>query len=312
MTKKEKLNKDDWRNATGKIEYSMTNDYMFRMVLQSNNNVLKGLISSMMHVPLSDIKSVEIVNPIELGKHIDDKDFILDVKVMLNDNSIINLEMQVTNYSNWTNRSLCYLCRTFDNVQKGEDYNSAIPVTHIGFLDYDLFPDELEFYSTYMLQNVETGKIYNSKFRLSVLSLNQIKLATKEDKKWHIDEWARLFKATTWEELKMIAEKDQVYSEAANSIYIQNSDETVRAMCEARQEAIFHEQYVQKQLKELQEARDEAIFHEQYVQKQLKEKDERLSQQEAQLSRQEAQLSQQEAVIAQLQSELDILKNNNS
>ena len=149
--------------------------------------------------------------------------------------------------------------------------STAIPVTHIGFLDYDLFPEELEFYSKYMLRNVKSGKIYNDKFTLCVLSLNQIKLATKEDKKWHIDEWARLFKATTWEELKMIAEKDQVYSEAANSIYIQNSDETVRAMCEARQEAIFHEQYVQKQLKELQEARDEAIFHEQYVQKQLKE-----------------------------------------
>ena len=315
MTNKKKLNKDDWRNATGKIEYSMTNDYMFRMVLQSNNTVLKGLISSMMHVPLSDIKSVEIVNPIELGKHIDDKDFILDVKVMLNDNSIINLEMQVTNYSNWTNRSLCYLCRTFDNVQKGEDYNSTIPVTHIGFLDHDLFPDELEFYSTYMLQNVETGKIYNSKFRLSVLSLNQIKLATKEDKKWHIDEWARLFKATTWEELKMIAEKDKVYSEAANSIYVQNSDETIRAMCEARQEAIFHEQYVQKQLKELQEARDEAIFHEQYVQKQLKElkdaRDEAILHEQyvqKQLSEKDAKLSEQQNLIEQLQAENKKLK----
>ncbi len=291
MAKNEQLNNEEWRNATGKIDYCMTNDYMFRMVLQSNNNVLKGLISSMMHVPLSDIKSVEIVNPIELGKHIDDKDFILDVKVMLNDNTIINLEMQVTNYSNWTNRSLCYLCRTFDNVQKGEDYNSAIPVTHIGFLDYDLFPDNIEFYSTYMLQNVETGKIYNSKFRLSVLSLNQIKLATKEDKKWHIDEWARLFKATTWEELKMIAEKDKVYSEAANSIYVQNSDETIRAMCEARQEAIFHEQYVQKQLKELKErAKEDAISHKE----QLAEKD--------------AKLSEQQNLIEQLQAENKKLK----
>ena len=302
MAKNEQLNNEEWRNATGKIDYCMTNDYMFRMVLQSNNNVLKGLISSMMHVPLSDIKSVEIVNPIELGKHIDDKDFILDVKVMLNDNTIINLEMQVTNYSNWTNRSLCYLCRTFDNVQKGEDYNSAIPVTHIGFLDYDLFPDNIEFYSTYMLQNVETGKIYNSKFRLSVLSLNQIKLATKEDKKWHIDEWARLFKATTWEELKMIAEKDKVYSEAANSIYVQNSDETIRAMCEARQEAIFHEQYMQKQLKEAQE---EAIRHKQYVQKQLKELKERAK--EDAISHKK-QLSEKDAQIEQLQAEIEKLK----
>ena len=326
MTKEKKLNKDDWRNATGKIDYSMTNDYMFRMVLQSNNTVLKGLISSMMHVALNDIENVEILNPIELGKHIEDKDFILDVKVMLNDNTIINLEMQVTNYSNWANRSLSYLCRAFDNVQKDEDYNATIPVTHIGFLDYDLFPEELEFYSKYMLRNVKSGKIYNDKFTLCVLSLNQIKLATKEDKKWHIDEWARLFKATTWEELKMIAEKDQVYSEAANSIYIQNSDETVRAMCEARQEAIFHEQYVQKQLKELQEARDEAIFHEQYVQKQLKElKDARdeaiLHEQYVQKQLKEAQeevirhkqyvqkqLKEKDALIAQLQAELDSLK----
>ena len=115
-----------------------------------------------------------------------------------------------------------------------------------------------------------------------------MRLATKEDKKWHIDEWARLFKATTREELKMIAEKDQVYSEAANSIYIQNSDETVRAMCEARQEAIFHEQYVQKQ---------------------LKEKDERLVLKDEQLAQKDEQLSQKDALITQLQAELDSLKN---
>lgn len=104
-----------------------------------------------------------------------------------------------------------------------------------------------------MLKNVKTGKIYNSKFCLCVLSLNQIELATDEDKKWDIDTWARLFKATKWEELKMIAEKDKVYSEAANSIYVQNANDTIRAMCEAREEAIFHEQYVQKQLSEKDE-----------------------------------------------------------
>ena len=282
MTIDLKLNKEEWRNAKGKIAYSMTNDYMFRMVLQSNNNVLKGIISSMMHVPLDTIDAVEIDNPIELGKYIEDKDYVLDIKVKLNDNSIINLEMQVADLGNWQNRSLSYLCRTFENVQKGEDYNSVMPVTHIGFLDYDLFPEEKEFYSNNMLQNVKTGTIYNRNFCLRVLSLNQIELATEEDNKWHVDEWARLFKATTWEELKMIAEKDKVYSEAANSIYEQNSDETVRMMCEARREAIFHEQYVQNKMDRLE--------------KQLSQKDE--------------QLSQKDSLIEQLQSEIKKLKNN--
>ena len=289
MTIDLKLNKEKWRHANGKIAYGMTNDYMFRMVLQSNNNVLKGIISSMMHVPSDTITTVEIANPIELGKYIEDKDYVLDIKVKLNDNSIINLEMQVADLGNWQNRSLSYLCRTFENVQKGEDYNSVMPVTHIGFLDYDLFPEEKEFYSKNMLQNVKTGTIYNRNFCLRVLSLNQIELATEEDKRWHIDEWARLFKATTWEELKMIAEKDKVYSEAANSIYEQNSDETVRMMCEARKEAIFHEQYVQNKMESLE--------------KQLSQKDEQLSQKEKQLS-------QKDSLIEQLQAELEKYKNN--
>ena len=289
MTVNLKLNKEEWRHANGKIAYGMTNDYMFRMVLQSNNNVLKGIISSMMHVPSDTITTVEIANPIELGKYIEDKDYVLDIKVKLNDNSIINLEMQVADLGNWQNRSLSYLCRTFENVQKGEDYNSVMPVTHIGFLDYDLFPEEKEFYSNNMLLNVKTGTIYNRNFCLRVLSLNQIELATEEDKRWHIDEWARLFKATTWEELKMIAEKDKVYSEAANSIYEQNSDETVRMMCEARREAIFHEQYVQNKMESLE--------------KQLSQKDEQLSQKDEQLS-------QKDSLIEQLQAELEKYKNN--
>ena len=65
-------------------------------------------------------------------------------------------------------------------------------------------------------------------------------------------------------------------------------------MCEARQEEIFHKQYVQNQLKELKEAREEAIFHEQYVQKQLSEKD--------------AKLSEQQNLIEQLQAENKKLK----
>lgn len=67
-------------NATGSIDYGMTNDYMFRAVLQENNYVLKGLICSLLHLNPCDVISVEITNPIELGKTpADDKEFILRV-----------------------------------------------------------------------------------------------------------------------------------------------------------------------------------------------------------------------------------------
>ena len=79
---------------------------MFRVILQTNELVLRGLISSLLHLPSEDIDSVRIENPIELGVAINNKDFILDIRVMLNNNTIINLEMQVNNLHNWRDRSL--------------------------------------------------------------------------------------------------------------------------------------------------------------------------------------------------------------
>lgn len=56
--------------------------------------------------------------------------------------------------------------------------------------------------------NEKNYRIYSDKFRLSVLDLTQIDLATAEDRAYRIDRWAALFKATTWEELKMLANRN--------------------------------------------------------------------------------------------------------
>ena len=128
-------------NLTGPLTIPMTNDYLFRALLQQNNKVLKGLISALLHLTLNEIFSVEITNPIELGKSIDAKDFFLDIKVLLNSNTVINLEMQVINEHNWPERSLSYLCRSFDGLNRGENYLEAKPVIQISLLDFTLFPE---------------------------------------------------------------------------------------------------------------------------------------------------------------------------
>jgi predicted transposase/invertase (TIGR01784 family) len=222
--------------ATGTIDYRFTNDYMFRAVLQKNERVLKALICSLLHLNPKDITSLEITNPIILGNAITDKEFILDITVRMNDNTLINLEMQVNNLLNWEERSLSYLCRCFDQLNSGEDYVAAGPAIHIGFLDYTPFPEIPEFYATYKLLNVKNHRVYSDKLVLRVVDLTQIDLATDEDKIYQIDRWARLFKATTWEELKMIAKNDDALREASEALYSMNSDETIRAQCRARED----------------------------------------------------------------------------
>ncbi len=224
------------QNAHGRIPYNMTNDYMFRAVLQSNNKVLRGLICSLLHLDESEVHSVEITNPIILGESIHNKEIRLDVNILLNNRSIINLEMQISNRLNWPNRSLLYLSRSFDNLNHGDEYPEIRPAIHIGFLDYTLFEEQPEFYATYKMINMKNHQIYSDNFVLSVVDLTRIDLATKEDKKYHIDDWARLFKATTWEEIKKMADQNEYLEAASESIFLYNTDEQIRKMCRDRVE----------------------------------------------------------------------------
>ena len=102
-------------------------------------------------------------------------------------------------------RSLSYLCRRFDQLSRGQAYINCKPAVHIGFLNYAPFPEYPEFYSTYKLLNIKNHNLYSDKFILHVVDLTHIELATDEDKAYGIVLWAKLFKSTTWEEIKMIA-----------------------------------------------------------------------------------------------------------
>ena len=220
---------------------------MFHLVFQKDMVALKGLICAVLHLESDDIKSIEVCNPIEVGKNIDAKNFYLDLKIRFNDNTIVNLEMQIVNRGNWPERSLSYLCRSFDNLNKGEDYEDVCSAVHIGFIDFSVFPEEPEFCSTYMLSNVKTHRIYTSKFTLKVVELNQTELASEEDKQYKIDKWARLFKSTTWEELKMCAGEDAAMQSAVKMVYEYNEEEAVRDMCRARREALAYEKYMKRE-----------------------------------------------------------------
>ena len=254
------------------IQYNMTNDYMFRYILQKNEKVLRGLICALLHLKPEEILSVEIKNPIDLSKNITGKDFVLDIKILLNNNQLLNLEMQVKNEFNWSERSLTYLCRAFDQLQSGQEYEETLPVIHIGFTDFTLFPETSEFYAKYRMINIKNHfQVYSDKFTLSVIDLTQIDNATEEDKSSKIDYWARLFKAKTWEELQMLAQNDEYLQEAAASIRIANEAEIVREQCRAREDALRRERTLERDRNRLLEENASLLEENALLRKQIAE-----------------------------------------
>lgn len=78
-----------------------------------------------------------------------------------------------------------------------------------------------------------------------MLDLTRIDLATEEDRQYHIDYWASLFKATTWEELKMLAEQNEFIANASSTVYQLSQEETIRLQCEAREDYYRRQRSVQ-------------------------------------------------------------------
>ena len=282
---------------SGALIVPMTNDYLFRALLQRNNLVLKGLICALLHMKEADISSVIITNPIQLGDSIDNKTFVLDINVILNQHHIINLEMQVINLNNWQDRSLSYLARNFDHLKKGEDYQLTHPVIQIGLLDYTLFPEHPEFYSTYQFLNVKNHTLYSDKWRISVLDLSRIDLATEEDRHYQLDYWAALFKAKTWEELQMLAQNNNYFKEASETVYQLTQEEQIRQQCLARED-------YNRTMKGIENNLSAQKYEISTLKKDLADANEQISRQNKQLSVKDQQLSSYQQHIQVLEAQL--------
>ena len=284
-------------SATGKLPVPLTNDMMLHTITQNNNAVLKGLVASLMKIPPDSIDDIHLINPIDY-RNIFDKEIILDIKALLNSEKIVNIELQIavsTDDLKWINRSILYLCRTFDNIGSSDEYETIHPSMHISILPRDLFSDApQEFYAHYYLKNVGNGHIYSTNFALHVLYLSHIDLATESDIENDLAYWAEAFLASTWEDLKSLALKRPVMKEVAETMYTVSAEQHERTMMEAHQKFVMDHGYMTRKISSLNA--------------QIAEKDEQLAKQEDLLTKQEDQLAKQEDLLAAKDDEIASLK----
>ena len=217
--------------------YGMRNDYMFHAVLQKNEEVLRNLLATLLEIDEAEIESCHIENPIELGKEIEGKECILDVKLTLNNDKVINIELQVYKQTYWINRSLLYWARTYDNLKSGQDYSMLLPAYHIGILDFTLFENHPKFMAQYQILDVEDGYLYSDKLCIKVLDLTQLEKAKQESEtNKKLLKWASIFKAETLEELEQLASGEEVFENMVVTMKKLSEDEKIRMQCEARED----------------------------------------------------------------------------
>ena len=78
-----------------KITVKLTNNYAFQKIFK-NTKIVKGFLMALLDLKEYEIKKIEITDPFTLGENDEEKEGILDIKLILNQNRKINIEMQNT------------------------------------------------------------------------------------------------------------------------------------------------------------------------------------------------------------------------
>ena len=178
----------------------LTNNYAFLKIFKKEENV-KGFLIDLLNLKEKQIKKIEIKDPFTNGENKEEKEGILDIKLTLNGNKKINIEMQNTYQEDWAERSLFYNCRMFtEGFKKCDPYWKLSPCIHIGILNFNMMKSP-GYYHKVTLRDEKTNELYSRKFQFHMIELKKTKTTKGKARKHPLYRWARLIAATTWEEV---------------------------------------------------------------------------------------------------------------
>ena len=227
------------KRAASKEELNicLTNNYAFQKIFK-NEEIVKGFLIALLHLKETDIEELEVTDPFVEGEVKEEKEGILDVKLILNGGKKINIEMQNTYQEDWAERSLFYNCRMFtEGLKKGESYYELPPCIHVGILDFNYLKSP-GFYHRILLKDDTTGELYSSKFQFHVIELSKIATTKGKARKQDLYKWAKLISASTWEEIREDSEGNHYMEKVRDEMIKMSQDESERYLYLREQMAI--------------------------------------------------------------------------
>ena len=222
------------------IQLKVTNDYIFKKIFakKGNESLLQDLLNSILQIK---IKSIEVIADANLERQLESNKLgILDIKAKVDEDTIIDIEIQIINRYNMIERTLFYWSGLYYNVlQKGEDYKEIKKVIAINILDYNEF-DEGPYHEIAKLRREYLYKILTDKIEIHFIQIPKFKKQRK-DMKTKLDMWMDFISQIDEKEVKNAMRKNKEIKKAQEEYEYLTGDEEERRIAFLREKAIRDE-----------------------------------------------------------------------
>ena len=158
---------------------SLKDDKVFKQFFKNNQKPLISLLQSFLPLPKSqNIKEVKILDSLLTGSPRNkNKESVMDLRLQLDNQELVNVEMQICLKSFFKERVLFYWSKNyFSQLKEGNPYKLLHPTYSLIFCDFKLFNDEEKFYRSCSIREDDVpNPVVSDHLRLIFVELPKVK-----------------------------------------------------------------------------------------------------------------------------------------
>lgn len=211
-------------------------DIIFKKIFTENEDLLQSLVSALLNIPQEKIDAITILNGEMIPNSIDGKVSRLDISLTV-DNTLVNIEIQVKQQNDYTDRSLYYWAKMYtSDLKSGNRYGMLKKTISINILDFNMFKTD-NYHTEVDTRIKETGEKFSDKFEIHFFELNKVKSSQKMSKKLRL--WLQFIKAEGEEEFAMLRnENDTDINKAIKVVHDMSEDNRVKQAAWTREKTL--------------------------------------------------------------------------
>ena len=216
---------------------NLTNDFVFKKVFgkKGNESILKDLLEAILKIK---IKKIELQTEVELERElIDDKTGVLDIEATIDDNTIIDVEMQMRNQYNMKERSLFYWARLYyTGLKKKEEYKENKRVITINIVNFDMFK-EGPYHEKIELRREYKNILLTNKLEIHFIQLSKFLKEGQEEKDKKMWQWLTFICNKNRKEVERVMKENKEIEKANEELEYLTGDDAVRRIAFLREKA---------------------------------------------------------------------------
>lgn len=216
---------------------SPRNDFVFKKLMgdPGHPEFLIGFIPAVLpYLSPEDVRELTIANPFLPGELMDDKQGVLDLKIVACDGRRINIEIQLRPQEDLRDRLVFYTARlAAEQLSVREEYATLAQSISIVIADHRMIEEDEGYHHRFRLYDAEAKVEFSDKLEIHALELPKLPVARDRTELWH---WLRFFAAKNEEDYAMAVELPTV-KRAYLRLKELSADEQTRQLAESREKA---------------------------------------------------------------------------